>query len=111
MLKIMIEQTGSTGSLVLEGEMIIEHAKEMKKTFLDALESGGPLNLDLEGVSKVDMFGLQVLCAAHLSALKSGKAMSLIGKQPEALRNAAAMAGYGCTTTCSADKTCPWNAK
>jgi anti-anti-sigma regulatory factor len=109
MLKTRIEQSGGSGSLVLEGEMIIDHGEELKRFFLGALESRGSLDLNLEGVSKVDLFGLQVLCSAHQSAVKANKVLTLIGKQPEALRDAVVMAGYGSTVACSLDKTCPWN--
>ena len=111
MLKTWIEQLEGSGSLVIEGEMIIDHAEELKKIFLGALESKGSLDLDLERVSKVDLFGLQVLCSAHHFALKAGKELTVTGKQPEALQDAIIMAGYGHTAPCSADKTCPWNEK
>jgi anti-anti-sigma regulatory factor len=90
--------------------MIIDHAEELKIFFLEALEGRGSLVLNLEGVNKVDMFGLQVLCSAHCSAMKVDKALTLIGERPEALRDAVVMAGYGGhTAACSADKTCPWS--
>jgi anti-anti-sigma regulatory factor len=111
MLKLLVEQSGGPGSLVIEGEMVVDHADQLKKTFLDELAKKGSLDLNLEGVGKVDLFGLQVLCSAHCSALKADKALTLVGKQPEALRDAVAESGYGCTATCSANKTCPWNKK
>jgi anti-anti-sigma factor len=111
MLKTRIEKSGGSGLLVLEGEMIIDHAEEMKRFFLEALEGRSSLDLNMEGVNKVDMFGLQVLCSAHRSAMKAGKELTLIGQRPEALRDAIVMAGYGRTAACSEDKTCPWNEK
>ncbi len=111
MLKTRIEPSGGSDSLVIEGEMIIDHAEELKNFFLGALEGRRFLELNMAGVSKVDMFGLQVLCSAHRYALKAEKELTLIGQQPEALRDAIAMAGYGCTAPCSADKICHWNEK
>jgi len=110
MLKTRIEQTGDLGLLILEGEMTIDHAEELKSAFMETLKSCGSLDLNMEGVSKVDIFGLQVLCAAHRSAMKIDKKLTLIG-QPDALRNTIDMAGYGRTAACSADKACPWNEK
>ena len=109
MLKTRIEQSGETGFLVIEGEMIIEHAEELKTVFMEALKNGSALGIALERVNTVDMFGLQVLCSAHRTAMKSGKELMLIGEHPEALQNAIVLAGYGRTAACSADKTCPWN--
>ena len=109
MLKTRFEQSGEAGSLVLEGDMIIDHAEELKGILLEALKSRGSLDLNLEGINHVDLFGLQVLCAAHRSVFKAGKELTLIGKRPKALRDAVVMAGYGFTVACSANKTCPWN--
>ena len=109
MLKTRTEQTGETGVLVIEGEMIIEHAEELKMIFQEALENNGSLGITLERVDKVDLFGLQVLCSAHRSAMKAGKELCLIGEQPDALRDAIVMTGYGRTAACSAGKTCPWD--
>jgi len=108
-LKTRIEQSGGSNSLILEGDMIIDHAEELKSSLLDMLKNCCSLDLNMERVNKVDMFGLQVLCSAHRSAMKVDKVMRLIGQQPEALRDAIVMAGYGRTVACSADKTCPWN--
>ena len=111
MLNTKIHQSGGSGLLVLEGELIIDHAEELKRFFLTALEGQGSLDINMEGVNKVDMFGLQVLCAAHRTAMKFDKELKLIGQQPEALRDAIVMAGYGRTAACSEDKACPWNKK
>jgi anti-anti-sigma factor len=109
MLKTRTEQSSETGSLVLEGELIIEHAEELKRVLLETLEKQDSLVINMEHVDKVDLFGIQVLCSAHRLAMKSGKELTLTGEQPEALRDAIVMAGYGPTVACSADKICPWN--
>ena len=109
MLKATIEQSGGSSSLVIEGEMIIDHVEELKRFFRDALVGRNSLDLKIAGVNKVDLFGLQVLCSAHRSAMKVHKELRLIGQQPEALRDAIVMAGFGRTAACSAGKTCPWN--
>jgi len=111
MLKTRIDQSGGSVSLAIEGEMIIDHAEELKRFFLGALEGRRSVELNMAGVSKVDIFGLQLLCSAHRYAGKADKELTLIGQQPEALRDAIVMAGYGCTAPCSAEKTCHWNKK
>ena len=111
MLKTKMEQSGKISSLLIEGEMIIDHAEELKEIILNALDSVSSLNLDIEAVKKVDLFGLQVLCSAHRSAMKAGKELTLIGEWHEALRDAIVMTGYGSTVACSTDSSCPWNEK
>ena len=109
MLKIRTEQSGETGVLVIEGEMIIEHAEELKIILLEALEIQDSLDIAMERVNKVDLFGLQVLCSAHRSAMKAGKELTLFGERPQALRQAIVMAGYGSMVACSTGSICPWN--
>jgi anti-anti-sigma regulatory factor len=109
MLRTRKERSGETGSLVLEGEMIIDHAEELKTILLEALKNGGSLGIAMDRVNKVDLFGLQVLCSAHRFAVKAGKELILIGERPEALRDAIATAGFGRTAACFAHRTCPWN--
>lgn len=111
MLKTRIKQSGGTGTLVLEGEMIIDHADELKGILLDALQHNRTLDLNLTGISKVDLFGLQVLCSAHRSALKTDQKLTMHGEQPGAFHDAIHLAGFNCSVACVADKTCPWNAK
>jgi len=111
MLKTRMEKSGGTGTLTLEGEMIVDHAEELKGIVLDALQHSGTLVLDLARISKVDLFGLQVLCSAHRSALKTDQKMSIHGEQPDAFRDAIHMAGFNCSVACVADKSCPWNTK
>ena len=109
MLTTRNEQSGETGALVLAGGLTIEHAEELKHILLEALKNKSALHIDLQGVTKVDLFGLQVLCSAHLLAMETGKDMAFIGKRSGALEEAIVTAGYDRTAACSADKTCPWN--
>ncbi len=109
MLKTRIEQTTETDVLVIEGEMIIDHAEELKIILLEALVNHGSLDITMERVDKVDLFGLQVLCSAHRYAMKTGKVLTLLGERPEALRDAMVRSGYGSSVACSTDSICPWN--
>ncbi|MDH4161381.1 MAG: STAS domain-containing protein [Nitrospirota bacterium] len=109
MLKTRTEQTGKTGPLVLEGELVVEHAEELKKILLEALKNGDSLDIDIEHVDQADLFGLQTLCSAHRSAMKAGKKLTLVGVQSEAFRNAVSLAGYGRAAACRENITCPWN--
>ena len=111
MLKTRVERSGGLGLLILEGEMIIDHAEELKSAFMDVLKSSSSLDFKVEGVSKVDIFGLQVLCSAHRTAIKFDKELKLIGQQPAALRDAIYKAGCSRTAACSGDKVCLLNEK
>ncbi len=111
MLNARVEQAGGAGSLVLEGELIIDHAEELRRFFVEALESAGHLVLNIENVRKVDLFGLQVLCSAHRSARQANRELRLFGRQPEAFRNAVQQSGFGNHARCNVSNFCPWHEK
>ena len=108
MIATRIERKEECSTLVLDGDLIVDHAEELKNIFLDILETADSLSLNLEGVNKADLFGLQVLCSAHRSFLKAGKELHLAGKHPAAFREAILAAGYDRTFACCLDRTCPW---
>jgi len=109
MMTSRFEQIQESGSLALAGELIVDHAAELRKVLLDAFANIRSLVLVMNGVTRVDMFGLQVLCAAHQFAQKAGKELTLAHPQPEALRDAVVLSGYGHGAQCSKEKNCPWN--
>ena len=96
--------------LELVGELTIEHVNKAKTLLQEALFERDHLFLNTEKVTEVDLSGLQILCAAHRAATKSGKTVVLDYKRSEALRLAIAEAGYGRHSGCSAGerKECFW---
>lgn len=63
----------------LPPELTIAQAAPLKQRLLDALRSGGPVLLDARAVTAVDAAGLQLLHAAHRSALATGQAFAFAG--------------------------------
>lgn len=102
------EDSGQTGTLKLDGELCIQRAAELKRILLNAQKGAGPVLLNLEGVTDVDLSGLQLICAAHRLAVKSNKSLSI--DVSARFRQAAMDAGYkgdrGCTF--DQDQTCLW---
>lgn len=60
----------------LPPELTIAQAAPLKQRLLDALRTGGPVLLDARAVTAVDAAGLQLLQAAHRSALASGQVLA-----------------------------------
>jgi anti-anti-sigma regulatory factor len=56
----------------LPEELTIARAEELKAALLSALAAGEPVELDGRAVQEADVAGLQVLCAAQLSARAAG---------------------------------------
>lgn len=65
--------------LVLEGDLTIYHAAELKPQLLAALEQCNPLELDLAGVAEIDAAGLQLLLMAKRQAQASGRRLVIAG--------------------------------
>jgi len=63
--------------LELKGEICVAHARELKEVLLKALERGGPIQLDLHGVTDLDAAGVQLLLAARRTAQKRGQSFQV----------------------------------
>lgn len=63
--------------LVLDGDLTVFAAAEVKERLLNALELNPNLTLDASAVSEVDGAGIQLLIAAKLEAQQRGGSMTL----------------------------------
>lgn len=86
--------------LSLEGELTVSNAAVLRERFLEALAQSEQVEIDLDGVSAVDLAGLQLLCSAHRTAVAQGKALTLKDGQVPALQQARAMSGFVFTRSC-----------
>jgi anti-sigma B factor antagonist len=79
-------ETASTATvLILEGELTIYRAAELKQELLAALEPGGPLDLDLSAVTELDTAGVQLLMLAKKVAGERELPLRLTGHSPAVL--------------------------
>lgn len=67
------------------GEMTIYHAAEMKKKLLHSLVRSAEMEIDLSGVSEMDIAGFQLLLLAKREAALAGKALRLVAHSPATL--------------------------
>ena len=81
-------------TLRLRGELEVGEAAELQARLLEALVLGEPIQVDLEGVTRVDVTGLQLLTAAERAAASRGAGWVRSGALPESLRHAAEEAGW-----------------
>jgi len=78
----------ATTSLVLDGELTIYRAAELRETLIAALAGvgeGAALELDLTEVSELDSAGVQLLMAAKKSAQAAQRDLRLVGHSPAVL--------------------------
>jgi anti-anti-sigma regulatory factor len=106
------DRVNSTGTvnLVFNGEMTIRNACKIRSALIDAFSGGNNLHLDLNGVTEVDLTGLQLICAAHISSIKLDRCFSFDSSNNESLQKIVQDAGFLRHIGCSVDisKTCVW---
>jgi anti-anti-sigma factor len=95
--------------VMLEGELTVANAAELKNLLLEALAAKGDhIEVNLEGVTGLDLSFMQMMCSAARTARNRNKELSLTGTKGGVLLQARKAAGYirqlGCnynpTTSC-----------
>ena len=103
------ELPGKQG-LKLAGSVTIGQAAGLKELLVAALGEASELRLDLAGVTEIDLTGLQLLGAAHRSALASGKLFAIDAGGNRSYLDTVASSGFQRHAGCERDKnaTCIW---
>lgn len=107
-----MNQAGALGTkiVVVNGEMTIQNAGEIRNVLLEAFSQGEGVCLEMGKVTEVDLAGLQLLCAAHRTSMADKKHFSVSGIDNDAIRPVIRDAGFSRHTGCAEDidKTCVW---
>ncbi len=104
------DETSQAGTLILEGDLNIQRAVELKDLLMRSRELNESLLLKTEKVIGADVSCLQVLCSAHRTWMKSGRHLAVEGRLSAALAKAADDAGYRRERGCMHDqqRSCFW---
>jgi anti-anti-sigma regulatory factor len=65
-------------TLALSGDSGLSYAGELRETLADALATARDLTVDAAAVTDADVSTVQLLCAAHRTAVKLGKHLELL---------------------------------
>ena len=65
------------GTLMLQGEVTIQHVGELKEALADAIEEATQVTVDVSSATAVDVAGVQLLCACHRFTMSCGRKMFL----------------------------------
>lgn len=103
------EAPGKQG-LKLSGSVTIGEASRFREALLEALGAASELQIDLSGVTEIDLTGLQLLCASHQSAQAAGKQFSAVEGGNPAYLEAVVNAGFQRHVGCARDNSgsCIW---
>lgn len=79
--------------LSFTGDCTVTRAEEIRASILEALDSGEGIEIDLEGVTAIDLTFCQILHALRQSCAAKGVELKLPDKLPEALASQALFCG------------------
>ena len=110
---VMIIENSSVTEVVINGSMTIDRIEELRLGFLDAFNRGKKVQVSLDGVTEVDITGLQLLCSAHRTAIFNGVGLAVVGGECESLSEVARDAGMLRHIGCSQDTcgSCVWKSR
>ncbi|MRR58203.1 MAG: anti-sigma factor antagonist [Deltaproteobacteria bacterium] len=108
-MKISLEKSGDGATLTISGELGIETGEALKSGITEAFGIADRIDLDLSGVTSLDLCSMQLLCSAHRTAAVSGKQLLLMNVG-EAFSSDRRTAGYMRHTSChrGAGLNCLW---
>ena len=79
---------------VIEGDLTVERAVDLKKALMDAIAHAQSTVICLKNIKKTDISFLQLVHAAHLTAIDNGKELCLDRRLPENFIESVRLAGY-----------------
>jgi anti-anti-sigma regulatory factor len=104
------EAAGDTGGVVVNvgGALMIQNVGQLKTLLLQLLAGREAICLNLCDLSKIDLAGLQLLCAVHRSSINKNIRLSFTCG--DVVRAASEEAGFQRHIGCNQDKekTCFW---
>ncbi|MCL4490623.1 MAG: STAS domain-containing protein [Nitrospirae bacterium] len=73
------EQSGAIGLLTYDGELTVQHTRELKSALMRALDRVDHLIFNLEKVTAMDIACFQLLCMAQRISRRLNKRLTVIG--------------------------------
>lgn len=99
-IRIRDEVTEDGRVLSLDGELTLFTAGALRTALIAAMQLGARLVLRFDGVTSIDIAGLQLICSAHRTYLVHGAVLEL-SQASETVREAVRAAGYrDCDSEC-----------
>jgi anti-anti-sigma regulatory factor len=91
---IEIDESGDQATITVRGAIGIAGACMLRDALLPIQDRWSSLIVNLEDMTEIDVSGLQLLCAAHRTAVKLHKQVTLTGHLAESVHQSAANAGF-----------------
>ena len=88
------EIPGQQTVIVVEGDLTVENAVELKKKLRAAIETSASVVIECNDSARIDISFLQLACAAYRTALESGRSLRLFSAIPVSQMRAIQSAGF-----------------
>ena len=110
MISFEMANKGEAGILILDGDLTVQRAGELRAALMDSISRADNIVLNLERVTGFDLSCLQLLCAAHRSAEKLCKRLTVADTKSGLFRRVVEDAGYARHSGCIMDPAtnCLW---
>lgn len=72
--------------VILHNDLIIQHVKKCREVLEEALETSNHIDIDVSGLNKIDIAGLQLLIAFTKEVSKQSKTHNFYGELRENFR-------------------------
>lgn len=104
-MQVTCDRTERGALVTAGGRLTASQAGRLHRVLLEAFEAGGRVEVSLLNVREADLSFLQLLCAAHRTAVARGVAFRLSGLESadpvlRLIREAGAEQGDGCPGEC-----------
>ena len=101
---------GEMVTLQWSGDLTVRRIAELKAQVQQALAAATQVFIAISADAECDMTVMQLLCAAHRTASRQGKALQLCGEIPEQFKMIMGLAGFSRHIGCARDQSgcCLW---
>ena len=92
------------------GDLTVRRIAELKTQVQQALATATQVSIAIAPESECDLTVMQLLCAAHRTAIRQGKTLQLCGEIPEQFKMIMNLAGFSRHIGCARDESgcCLW---
>jgi anti-anti-sigma factor len=103
MTTIQVKKSKGISKTRIHGELTLPQVSTLKTTLLKAFQKSNHIELNLEAVTRLDLAGFQLLCAACKYAQKQKKILNRVGELPDNVISVLHGSNYSKGTGCAMD--------
>ncbi len=99
-MEIEVRQTGQKTEIAVIGELTIRHAAELKEKLSGLMGRTERVEVNLAGITHMDLAGLQLLCSAYKASCKRRFDLSITGSSSKVVKSVTRDLGFASKTGC-----------